>query len=113
MSNELHILSSYKSLLFCSSPVVLPDTKIALLILPVKINLHNFFHNSLFVRVKHLLAATYTLSLHTKAMRGRDKNEDVLSWVMFFLYKQCETLFCTKLVLVEATPTIGGYHLHV
>ena len=43
VSNELHILSSYKSLLFFSYPVLLPDTKIALFILPIKINPHNFF----------------------------------------------------------------------
>ena len=73
MIDELHILSSYKSLLFFSSPVDLPDGKIALFILPIKINSHNFFHNSLFVKVKHLLTATYTLPLHRKAMRGRDK----------------------------------------
>ena len=46
-------------------------------------------------------------------MRRRDKNEDVLSWVELFLYKQCEILFCTRLVGVEATLTIGGYHLHI
>ena len=43
MSDELHLLSSYKSLLFFSSPVLLPDTKIGLFILPIKINPHNFF----------------------------------------------------------------------
>ena len=113
MIDELHILSSYKSLLFFSSPVDLPDGKIALFILPIKINSHNFFHNSLFVRVKHLLTATYTFSLHREAMRGRDTNEDALSWVELFLYKQYETLFCTKLVGVEVTLTIEGYNLHI
>ena len=43
VSYELLTLPSHKSLLFCSSPVLLPDTKIALFILPVKINSHNFF----------------------------------------------------------------------
>ena len=46
-------------------------------------------------------------------MRRRDKNEDVLSLVELFLYKQCETLFSTRLVVVETTLTIGGYHLHI
>ena len=72
-----------------------------------------FFHNSLFVSVKHLLTATYTFSLHREAMRRRDKNEEVLSWVELFLCKQCEILFSTRLVGVETTLTIGGYHLHV
>ena len=63
--------------------------------------------------VKLLLIATYTFCLHREAMRRRDKNEDVLSWVELFLYKQCEILFCTRLVGVEATLTIGGYHLHI
>ena len=63
--------------------------------------------------MKHLVTATYIFSLHREAMRGRDKNEDVLSWVELFLYKQCETLFFTKLVGVEVTLTIGGYHLHI
>ena len=73
VTDELHLLPSYKSLLIFSSPVDLPDAKMALFILPIKINPHNFFHNSLFVRVKHLLTATYTLPLHRKAMSGRDK----------------------------------------
>ena len=55
-----------------------------------------------------MVTATYTFSLHREAMRGRDKNEDVLSWVELFLYKQCETLFCTRLVGLEVTLTIGG-----
>ena len=45
-----------------------------------------------------MLAATYTLSFHRKAMRGRNKNDDVLSWVELFPYKQCEKLFCVRLV---------------
>ena len=63
--------------------------------------------------MKHLLTATYTFSLHREVMRRRDKNEDVLSWVELFLYKQCETLFYTKLVGVEVSLTIEGYHLHI
>ena len=57
--------------------------------------------------MNHLLTATYTFSLHREAMRRREKNEDVLSWVQLFLYKQCETLFCTRPVGVEVTLTIG------
>ena len=113
VTDELHLLPSYKSLLIFSSPVDLPDAKMALFILPIKINPHNFFHNSLFVSVKHLPTAIYTFSLHREAMRRRDKNEEVLSWVELFLYKQCETLFCTRLEGVEATLTVEGYHLHI
>ena len=113
VTDELHLLPSYKSLLVFSSPVDLPDAKMALFILPIKINPHNFFHNSLFVSVKHLPTAIYTFSLHREAMRRRDKNEEVLSWVELFLYKQCETLFCTRLEGVEATLTVEGYHLHI
>ena len=60
-----------------------------------------------------MVTATYTFSLHREDMRSREKNDDVLSWVELFLYKQCETLFCTKLVGVEVTLTIEGYHLHI
>ena len=60
-----------------------------------------------------MLTATHTFSLHMEAMRGRDTNEDVLSWVELFLYKQYETLFCTKLVGVEVTLIIEGYNLHI
>ena len=50
MSDELHLLFSYKSLLFFSSPVDLPDAKIALFILPIKINPHNFFSQFTFCK---------------------------------------------------------------